>query len=61
MEHLENVLLLLESTKICQESILTTKCVNIKSTSELEFAEYCGKWYHSNILNIIKTDDDLDG
>jgi len=61
VEDLENTLIVFENTKLCQGSVSTTKCMDIKSTFGLEFVEYCGKWYHSKCINIIKTNDYLNG
>lgn len=61
VEDLEKTLILFENTKLCQGSVSTTKCINIKSTFGVEFVENCGKLYHSKCTNIIKTDDYING
>lgn len=61
VKDLENTLILFENTKLCQGTFSTIKCIDIKSTFGSEFVEYGGKWYHSKCINIINTDDYLNG
>lgn len=59
VEDLENTLILFENPKLCQGTVSATKCIDIKLKFGPEFVEFRGKWYHSNYINIMKTDDYL--
>jgi len=55
IEDLENVIKLLESTKVCTGigSVSSDKFVNIKSTFGSQFVESFGQWRHSKCSMIL--------
>lgn len=57
VKDLENILSLFDSFTVCQGSVSTAKCVDIKSTFGPQFVESLGKWYHSKCLKIINKNE----
>jgi len=53
IEDLENIIKLLESTKVCIGSVSSDKFVNIKSTFGSQFVESFGQWRHSKCFMIL--------